>query len=69
MTFEILYNEPGGSVKTAEIDATCLLEAEQKFKTAFPCAAYWEIGIEIDADFDFASTPHPSAHHEPSDQA
>lgn len=69
MTFEILYNEAQGPVKTAEIDATCLLEAEEKFKTAFPDAVYWEIGSEIDADFDFASTPHPSAHYERANTA
>jgi hypothetical protein len=27
MTFEILYNEAHGAVKTADIDAICLLEA------------------------------------------
>lgn len=64
MIFEILYNESGGSVKTAEIDADCLLEAEAKFKEAYPSATYWEIGIELDADFDFNSAPHPSAHYE-----
>jgi hypothetical protein len=55
-----------GAVKTTEVDATCLLEAEAKFKEAFPDAVYWEIGVEIDADFDFAGTPHPSEHYERS---
>lgn len=64
MTFEVLYTESNGAVKTVELDATCLLEAEQKFKEAHPSAIYWEIGIEIDADFDFNSAPHPSAHYE-----
>lgn len=67
MTFEVLYNEASGSVKTAQTDANCLFEAEEKFKEAFPNAAYWETGIEIDADFDFASTPHPSAHSKRND--
>ena len=64
MTFEILYSESGGSVKRAEIEADSLLEAEAKFKLAYPGAVYWEIAIEIDADFDFNSAPHPSAHLE-----
>lgn len=64
MKFEILYNEARGSVKTAEIDANCLFEAETKFKEAYPNATDWEIGIEIDADFDFSSTPHPSKFYE-----
>jgi hypothetical protein len=64
MTFDVIYNEAQGPVKTTEVVATCLLEAEAKFKGAFPDAVYWEIGVEIDADFDFASTPHPSAHYE-----
>lgn len=66
MTFDILYNEAQGAVKTAEIEASCLLEAEAKFKEEHPEAVYWEIGVEVetDADFDFASTPHPSAYYE-----
>jgi hypothetical protein len=46
MTFEVLYNEARGSVKTAEIDAPCLLEAEAKFKEAHPEAVYFEIGVD-----------------------
>jgi len=64
VTFDVIYNEAQGPVKTTEVDAESLFEAEAKFKEAFPDAVYWEIGIEIDADFDFASTPHPSAHYE-----
>jgi hypothetical protein len=64
VTFDVIYNEAHGSVKTAEIDANCLFEAEAKFKELHPEATYWEIGIEIDADFDFNSAPHPSAHYE-----
>jgi hypothetical protein len=64
MTFEILYNESGGAVKTAEVDADSLFEAEENFRCAYPSATYWEIAITIDADFDFNSAPHPSAHYE-----
>lgn len=62
MTFDVIYTESNGAVKTTDIEADSLLQAERKFKEAFPDAVYWEIGIEIDADFDFAGTPHPSAH-------
>ena len=64
MTFEVLYNESGGAVKIAELDADSLFQAEAKFKEAYPSAVYWEIGITIDADFDFNSAPHPSAYCE-----
>jgi len=64
MTFEILYNESNGAVERVEVEASCLLEAEQKFKEAHPSAIHWEIGIEIGADFDFNSAPHQSAHYE-----
>lgn len=49
MKFDILYNEAQGAVKKAEIEASCLLEAEAKLKEAYPEAVYWEVGIEIDA--------------------
>jgi len=64
MTFEVLYNESGGPVKTADVEADSLFEAEAKFQEAYPKASYYEIAIEIGADFDFNSAPHPSAHYE-----
>jgi hypothetical protein len=45
MKFDILYNEAQGAVKTVELEASCLLEAEAKFKEAHPEATYWEFGI------------------------
>lgn len=56
MKFDILYNEAQGAVKTVEVEASCLLEAEAKFKEAHPEAVYWEIGVEIDADFELPDT-------------
>ena len=63
MTVEVIYTEANGAVRTAEVEADSLIQAEAKFKEVHPGAVYWEIGMD-DADFDFNSAPHPSAHYE-----
>jgi hypothetical protein len=60
VTFQIIYHESNELVKTVEIDAECLFEAEEKFKAAYPDAVYWEIGVEIGADLALDDASKPS---------
>lgn len=45
MTFHVLFIADGGPIQECEIEATCLLECEDRLRELHPEAVRWEIGL------------------------